>query len=309
MKELGEPRNLSLSEVFTGEATEFTPWLSQNLDALAVQLGIELEHDDTEVSVGAFKADIKARTTDNKSVVIENQFGTTDHSHLGQLLTYAAGLEADIVIWVSERIRDEHRAAVDWLNSRTTDADFFAVEARPVQIDESRPALFWDVVSSPNDWSRTSKRTQSVEKGSDLDALRISYWATLNNTIDERGIDLFKFKPDTASWQGGTIGKSNFFLFSVIGVRDKWLRVEIYLDGEYSQQWFDGLWDRKEETESELGYKLDWDPLEGKRACRISTTTDADPVDKSDWPRQHDWIIKKRIEFGRVFRPLVQLVI
>jgi hypothetical protein len=127
MPDLGTTTKLPLGTVFQGEAVEFTPWLSDNLDRLASELGFELESEGIEISVGAFKADIKARTTDGRTVIIENQFHNTDHSHLGQLLTYAAGLEADVVIWIAERVRDEHRAAVDWLNDKAADADFFAV--------------------------------------------------------------------------------------------------------------------------------------------------------------------------------------
>ncbi len=309
MKKLGKAHELPLATVFDGEAREFTPWLSENLERLATELGFELQTDEIEVSVGAFKADIRAKTTDDKSVVIENQFNATDHSHLGQLLTYASGLNAEVVIWVAERVREEHRAAIDWLNDKAADADFFAVEARAVKIDDSLPAIFWDVVSSPNTWTRTSKKAREAGELGSMDRLRVNYWAALNDLIEEKNAKLTRYKPAKESWQGGSIGKGDIWLNTSISVRDNWVRVEIYLGGEKAQVFYDYFREQRTEIESSLGYALNWDPLKGKKACRISVKTDAAPSDGEDWQRQHEWIVEKRLDFERVFRPLVRKII
>ena len=304
MKELGKPSQLSLSDVFSGEAKEFTPWLSDNLDRLATVLGFELEPDETEVSVGAFKADIKARTTDGKTVVIENQFYTTDHTHLGQLLTYASGLQAEIVIWVAERIREEHRAAIDWLNDKAPDADFFAVEARAIKIDESRPAILWDVISSPNTWTRFSKKSRNSGNLSPVEQLRLEYWGALNQLIEERSEKLTRYKPDKASWQGGTIGSGDIWLNTVIGTKAQFVRVEIYLGGDDAKTLFNNLFQQREAIEKKLNKSLDWDLMEDKKASRISITLEANPTNHDDWPRQHEWIIENNtlsVSFAQVF--------
>ena len=267
MPDLGNARELPLKDVFSGEASDFTPWLSENLDKLADKLGFELEPDETEVSVGDFKVDISARTTDGRIVVIENQFDKTDHTHLGQLLTYASGLKAKIIIWIAERVRDEHRAAIDWLNDNATDADFFAVEATARQIDESRPALFWDVVASPNEWTRKGGFIQKTGELGPGQKLRFEYWTALNQMIEDKEARLTKFKPDTNGWQGGSIGTGNFILYTTTNSKDKWVRVEIYLNGDKSSKWFKKLQDQQSEIERELGYELNWDPLEDKQAC------------------------------------------
>ena len=309
MPDMGTPEQLKLSSVFDGEAADFTPWLSKNLDNLANKLGIELNSDDTEVNVGTFRVDITARTSDGRIVIIENQFERTDHTHLGQLLTYAGGLNADIIIWIAERFRPEHRAAIDWLNDNAADADFFAVEARAVRIDDSLPALFWDIVASPNDWRRGGGGTIKTDKLGPGPKLRLEYWTALNQMIEEKDARLTRFKPDTNSWQGGSIGTSYFDLNTVLNSKDKWIRVEIYLGGDKSNEWFNKLQERKSEIEEQLGYGLKWDPMESKLACRISIPTDADPTNQEDWPRQHEWIIQKRLEFEKVFRPLVRSVV
>jgi len=53
----------------------------------------------------------------------------TDHIHLGQLLTSAAGLNTVTIIWIAKHFADEHRAALDWLNEITGDEiSFFGLE-------------------------------------------------------------------------------------------------------------------------------------------------------------------------------------
>jgi hypothetical protein len=149
--ELGTIQNVVLRELWPGEATHFTPWLAKNLDILADKLGMDLELESTEVSAGDFFADIIARDlSTNKLVVIENQFGSTDHKHLGQLIKYSSFLGADIVVWIAETIRPEHKAAIDFLNLNLSEGlQLFAVEASVIRIDESKPAFVLTVVSMP----------------------------------------------------------------------------------------------------------------------------------------------------------------
>ena len=113
-----------LSDVWSDEARDFTPWLADNMDLLSQEIGLPLAWEGTEVPVDGFSADILATTTDGSHVVIENQYGRTDHDHLGKLLTYTAGLEAQIVIWVAERFHDAHLSAIRWLNETHSGAVF-----------------------------------------------------------------------------------------------------------------------------------------------------------------------------------------
>jgi hypothetical protein len=121
---LGRLLQVGLREIWPGEAIQFTPWLAlpENLGLLGSTLGLQLIAERTEAAVGGFSADILARNAaDNSVVVIENQLEQTDHTHLGQILTYLAGLDAKTVIWIARRVRDEHRAAVEWLNTNTSE--------------------------------------------------------------------------------------------------------------------------------------------------------------------------------------------
>ena len=94
---------------------------------------------------------------DGSRVLIENQLESTDHTHLGQILTYLAGLEAQTVIWAAREFREPHLSAIRWLNTHTTDEfAFFAVKVRVVRIGDapSLVAPLFEVLERPNDWDR-----------------------------------------------------------------------------------------------------------------------------------------------------------
>ena len=156
---------VDLSEVWETESQHFTPWLAkeENLTLLGETLGMELEFEAQEINVGGFRADLRCKNTvDGSWVLIENQLEATDHRHVGQLFTYAAGLDAHTVIWIAKTFRQEYRAMLDWQN-RITDERyrFFGVEVKVWQIEDSARAVQFEVVSSPNDWSRgVSQDTQ-----------------------------------------------------------------------------------------------------------------------------------------------------
>jgi hypothetical protein len=174
---------VGLREIWPDEAVQFTPWLAipENLNLLGETLGMQLAAERTEAAVGAFSADIIARNTaDNSVVVAENQLEQTDHTHLGQILTYLAGLDAKTVIWIARRIRDEHRAAVEWLNTNTTEIfRFFAVEVEFWKIGESLPAPRFNIVVKPNDWVKL-ERAQQVQSSADSLAL-LAFWTGLKD--------------------------------------------------------------------------------------------------------------------------------
>ena len=148
-----------LREAWPHEAHDFTPWLSDNISRLGETLGINIIVEDTESAVGAFNVDIYARDADtDKRIIIENQLEDTDHDHLGKLITYASGKDAGIIDWVVKRARDEHRAAIEWLNSHTDeDVGFFLCELKLYQIGDSDMAPYFNVIEKPNNWSKEMK--------------------------------------------------------------------------------------------------------------------------------------------------------
>lgn len=163
-----------LREVWPHEALDFTPWLTrdENIALLSDALGLDLIIEESESSVGDFKADILAREEDTgRTVIIENQLTDTDHDHLGKLITYASGKAASVVVWITKRAREEHRAAIEWLNNNTTDAvSFFLCEVKLYKIGDSLPAVKFDIIEKPNDWARLLK-----DVSSNVPARQLSY--------------------------------------------------------------------------------------------------------------------------------------
>ena len=156
---LGDLKKENISDVWKREE-DFSEWLAENISRLAEILNIDLDSESVQIEdhVGDFFADISARTDTGKPVVIENQYGTTDHRHMGQLLTYAAGIDVQIAVWIAEYFRDEHRQTLEWLNQSTgEDRQFFGIEAKIFRIDDSRPVLHLDLVVSPNNWAKGVK--------------------------------------------------------------------------------------------------------------------------------------------------------
>lgn len=190
---LGRLEDVVLREVWKDEARDFTPWLArpENLELLENTLGLGLEADtvETEKDVGPFRADILCQETgSDRWVLIENQLGGTDHIHLGQLLTYAAGRRAMTVVWIAKSFTDEHRAALDWLNEITDEKlRFFGLEIELWSIGGSLPAPKFNVVSKPNNWSRKIKREEGSGAREETRKMRRAYWEALNKTLNDAG--------------------------------------------------------------------------------------------------------------------------
>jgi len=182
--QFGRLTDLPLRDVWKHEAHEFTPWLAENIDHLSDAIGIPLELTGTEVAVDSFSADILARNSRDESIVlIENQLEQTDHTHLGQIMTYLAGLEAQTVVWIAPAFRPPHLSAIRWLNEHTADGfSFFAVKARVVRIGDSPFAPIFDVVEEPDEWVRKLKA--EPPKG-DLKAARSQYFDRLSELCPE----------------------------------------------------------------------------------------------------------------------------
>jgi len=155
----GEINEIPLRSMFPGEGTDFTPWLSDNIDILGNIIGIDIIDAEKEVRIGDFLLDIQAAESDTGRVIaIENQFETTDHRHLGQLITYMAGIDASVVVWIAEEFRNEHISAINHLNQISNkDVSFFCIKPRIIKIGDSDPSFEFSVVAKPDDWEKKVK--------------------------------------------------------------------------------------------------------------------------------------------------------
>ena len=215
---LGRLERVELREVWSSESSDFTPWLGQeeNLHLLGEAIGLELELERQEKDVGPFRADLLCKNTiDDTWVLIENQIERTDHGHLGQILTYAAGLDAATVVWVAERFTDEHRAALDWLNSITLEKfSFFGLEVELWRIAGSPAAPKFNVVSKPNDWTRETASSARAGELTDKKRLQLRYWTAFYKYMSGRG-SLSCETPRARNWMAHPIGTSGTNLASI----------------------------------------------------------------------------------------------
>lgn len=311
---LGQLESVDLRTVWSDEAGDFTPWLAQeqNLALLGETVGIELELEAQEKDVGPFRADIlcKDTTTDNW-VLIENQLERTDHNHLGQLLTYAAGLKAVTIIWIAQRFTDEHRAALDWLNEITDDRfNFFGLEVQLWRIGQSPVAPAFDVVCKPNEWSRTisGAANRMVESEvSDTRLLYRDYWAALVEHLDQCGSTVRMKKPQPQTWMTFPVGRSNFYLTASISKQKKTASVCLIIYGAEHVPYFDLLAQEKGAIEEELGDEIEWRRRpEGKESHVCRPFENMDPENRDDWPRQHDLLRRTLEQFRASLVPRVK---
>ncbi len=310
MEELGELIKVPLREFWEEEAGNFTPWLAdeENIGLLGETIGFDLEVEAQEKNVGQFRADIlcKDTVTDNW-VLIENQLERTDHTHLGQLLTYAAGLDAVTVVWIAKGFTDEHRAALDWLNEITDEGfSFFGLEIELWRIGDSPMAPKFNVVSHPNDWTKTVSRISRNEL-TPTDQLYLEYWTTLREFLEERNGVIRPVKPLPRYWMPFAVGQSNFWLSASTSVKGQRLCVSLTLRDPNAKPHFYLLERDKVDIEKKIGAELEWGGKYEQKQSYISLFLyDADPEDLQDWDRQHLWLCEQLEAFHKVFSPRVK---
>ena len=312
MRDLGVLKRIDAREVWSHEAHDFTPWLREHIELLGSALGLDLDLVQSEVSVGPFAADLVAKDVSNdRWVVIENQLAPTDHSHLGQLLTYGAGTEAKVFVWISPEFREEHRAALDWLNEHSDeDSLFFGVVIELLAIDESRPAPNFRLVSFPNEVSKGRGVKAPV---SPRGAAYVEFFSDLLTVFKERFVgETNVSKASSDSWLSMGIGKAGLstgWAFTA----DKRFRTEVYVDtGDalLNESYYEQLDSHRAEIEAQMGHILDWDRLEGKRACRISSYNEQSPVtvldERSELEQLRDWGVAEMKCLRDAFRPFIE---
>ena len=308
---LGRLEGVNLRDYWEREDTEFTPWLAQeeNIVLLGDTIGLELEVQEQEASVGPFRADILCRNAgDNSLVLIENQLEVTDHKHLGQLFTYAAGLDAVTVIWIAKQFTEEHRAALDWLNRITHDHfHFFGVEIELYRINTSPPAPRFSIVSKPNDWVKSA--TESIRNPGAYtpgQKLQMGYWKALGEYMRAQDSPRKPPTPYPSNWMGYGIGRVGFGLLIFINIRDGRVVVGLFVDGQDAIAHYHLLQAEQAAIESELGYTLEWEEKPGAKNSSITIRLDGDTRDESQWPQFFEWTLEKMNDFDRVFRSRIK---
>lgn len=315
--ELSHLEEVELREIWPDEAQDFTPWLAEeeNLILLGETLDMELELENQEINVGDFRADILCRdTTDGSRVLIENQLERTNHSHLGQILTYAAGLDIHTVIWIAKEFREEHRAALDRLNEITDEHfQYFGIEVKVWQIGDSARAPQFEIVSSPNDWSRTvSRETQRVENKdlSERQLRNIKFWTALRKYMDHKNNTLKFPKPGPPNYLDFSMGRAHFTIQPYLVATRAEIGIRLYVGGKDAKNataYFHLLKEQQDEIQNAFDDPLEWDEQAGPIVKKISLRKgDTDPTNEFDWQNQHEWLASNLEKFDEVFRPRIK---
>lgn len=303
-QKLGTLVQVELRDVWKKEDTDFTPWLARpdHITAVGNALNIELEVQAEEHPIGPFKADIYCLDlADGSPVLIENQLERTDHTHLGQLLTYAAGLEAVTIIWIAKKFTDEHRAALDWLNQRTDEnVNFFGLEIELWRIDGSPVAPKFNVVCRPNNWVRRIAGTgRTSENQNRID----QFWVELINANDNDATPL-RFQKPNYNWVNLSIGKSDVHVTVLCRPTKSDVLVQLYMMQPHKEL-FDQLTAQKDEIEQQIGTDVIWERGPDQIASWLAISKAANYDDAASRAEAVRWAIERSRHFEKVFRKLV----
>lgn len=311
---LGKIRPVNLREVWINEARDFTPWLAsdEGIEELSDVLGVSLQVIGTEKSVGPYKCDIVANilniSGENEGIVIiENQLEATDHDHLGKIITYAAGHQAKIIVWVAKEFSEEHRAALDWLNNNMPKIYCFGLEIELIRIDDSAPAMRFNIISSPNEWSKMIQTLESQER-TKTENEHLLFWQQLKNYVDDNSkYDIqFTRKPYPQSWYEISIGRSNVHILLTRNTQSNRVGCELNFYSDPDKKYFDQVYSDKEMIEGRLNTTLHWERLEGKNVSRIIEFKEFDLSDQENWHEIFEWLYARSAKFYELFSSYVK---
>jgi hypothetical protein len=301
-KELAKLSRMELREVWGNEATEFTRWLAQeeNLSLLSEAVGVEIKLVQTEASVGKFNVDLLAEEEGTgRKIVVENQLEDTNHDHLGKIITYAAGYDAEIIIWIVKNVREEHQKAIEWLNEHTDEnISFFLINVELWQIGDSNPAPKFEVVVSPNEWAKAIKTNVNNSELTETKLQQLEFWTRFKNYIKSVDPKLRLQTPRPQHWYDVSLGSSDAHVDLTVNTRDESMGCEIYINN--NKELFRYLKDKSAEIEKEIGQKLEW--VEANKATRIKLRCDAPNVLSHENDKKYfEWLHKYTVMFQQVF--------
>lgn len=314
-------------DVWADEARNFTPWLAKHgVSLLSDELGVDLKILRIEHPVGRFSLDILATESGVEEkdeheylIIIENQFGSTNHDHLGKLLTYASGVGdenqgAKTVIWIAEEFKEEHRRAIEWLNQISqSSVRFYGVQLELYRINDSAPAPAFNVLVRPNEVLRARREAPSKglpeslidpEATNERNLFYIEYWTAFKTYCVDRGASFRLQSPRPQYWLISPLGRSNVYMSFLAARRDKWIGCEIAIRDANPSETLLKLKQDQVEIEAALG-PLKWEEISPKFA-KIQLRTDIPPADKNLWPEQHKWLYEQGEKFYSVFASRVQ---
>jgi len=301
---IGKIERVPLREVWKHEAHNLATWLEENIDVLNDVLDLSLTNVGREQAAGTFSVDLVGEDESGGTVIIESQLQKSDHDHLGKLITYSAFLEARAAIWIVAEPRPEHVRALSWLNE-STPSDFYLLKIEGIRIGDSPPAPLLTRIVGPSEESREAGDIK--KERAERHFMRRRFWAGLLDRAKAQTTLHSARSPSEQDWISTGAGKAGLGLNYSITQHGS--MVELYIntgDANENERLFDELLVNKEQIESVYGAPLNWEPLEGKRACRIAERMPSGgwrDDEEADWPRIQDQMIDAMIRLEKALRP------
>lgn len=305
---IGKLTDVDVRDLWKHEQYDFSNWLAkeENIKLLDDEIGLTLMDINKEVYIGSYRCDLVAKDeTTGQIVIIENQLEATNHDHLGKIITYAAGLDAKTIIWIVKEAREEHKAAIEWLNNNSSEEiGFFLIELHAYKINDSLPAPMFKVVEKPNNFTKTSKQNYSDKELNRSQNERLMFWEEFNTVIVAKGKPFSVRKPTTDHWYDVAIGTSEAHLAINLVNKENKIVLELYILD--NKKLFDHLYEDKEKIENTLQMNFSWERLDGKKASRIKhDVLGLDFSDHSNYPQLMDECIEKILKMRDVFKKYV----
>lgn len=302
---IGKLTEVDVRDLWKHEQYDFSNWLAkeENIKLLDDEIGLTLMDINKEVYIGSYRCDLVAKDeTTGQIVIIENQLEATNHDHLGKIITYAAGLDAKTIIWIVKEAREEHKAAIEWLNNNSSEEiGFFLIELHAYKINDSLPAPMFKVVEKPNNFTKTSKQNYSDKELNRSQNERLMFWEEFNTVIVAKGKPFTVRKPTTDHWYDVAIGTSEAHLAINLVNKENKIVLELYILD--NKKLFDHLYEDKEKIENTLQMNFSWERLDGKKASRIKhDVLGLDFSDHSNYPQLMDECIEKILKMRDVFK-------
>ena len=305
---IGKLTEMDVRDLWKHEQYDFSNWLAkeENIKLLDDEIGLTLMDINKEVYIGSYRCDLVAKDeTTGQIVIIENQLEATNHDHLGKIITYAAGLDAKTIIWIVKEAREEHKAAIEWLNNNSSEEiGFFLIELHAYKINDSLPAPMFKVVEKPNNFTKTSKQNYSDKELNRSQNERLIFWEEFNTVIVGKGKPFSVRKPTTDHWYDVAIGTSEAHLAINLVNKENKIVLELYILD--NKNLFDHIYEDKEKIENTLQMSFSWERLDGKKASRIKhDVLGLDFSDHSNYPQLMDECIEKILKMRDVFKKYV----
>jgi len=299
---LSKLNKVDLRDVWGHEALDFTNWLAQqeNLDALSEEIGVDIKLIKTEANVGKFSVDILAEEeSSGRKIIIENQLEDTNHDHLGKIITYASGYDAEIIIWIVRDVRDEHQKAIDWLNEHTDEKiGFFLIKIELWQIEGSNPAPKFEIIVSPNEWAKAIKTSPSNGELTNTKLQQLEFWNKLKNYICANDTVIRLQTPRPQHWYTVTMGSSDGHVTLTINSRENLIGCEVYISR--NKELFNFLREQKMEIEKEIGETAEWVDAAVASRIRIKKAV-SDVFSQTEAEKYFAWLYEKTILFQKIF--------